>query len=196
MTAPSPELVSGLGYVAIVVGTFFEGEVVMLAAGAAASAGLLSLPLVVAAGMTGVFASDTLCFAIGRLLRSRVERWFPKTHAKLGGVFRLIERHGAKLIIFFQFFPGLCTVTPVAFGLTRISWTKFMGLDFLGNALWTLVFTFAGFGFGRVFKALSPDWRWSEAVFYSVAAIACGALIYWRAKRGGRAVRNRATQTS
>src|SRR5471032_1206343 len=119
MTASA--LVHEYGYCAVVVGTFFEGEMVMLAAGVAACAGLLSLPGVILAGMAGIFASDTFCFLLGRLAGERLKGWFPRLHARLGGIFRLIERHDEKLIVYFQFFPGLCTVTPVAFGMSQIS---------------------------------------------------------------------------
>jgi membrane protein DedA with SNARE-associated domain len=57
------EFIRDYGYVAIVVGTFFEGELIMLAAGMAASAGLLSLPWAIAAGIAGIFFSDTVCSA-------------------------------------------------------------------------------------------------------------------------------------
>jgi membrane protein DedA with SNARE-associated domain len=145
------DFVRDYGYLAVVVGTFFEGEMVMLAAGVAASAGILTVPGVMLSGMIGIFASDTLCFLIGRLARHRVERWFPRLYARLGGVFRLIEQHDDKLIVYFQFFPGLCTVTPVAFGMTGISTERFLALDLLGNAFWTLVFSVGGYCFGSAF---------------------------------------------
>jgi membrane protein DedA with SNARE-associated domain len=184
------EFVRDYGYCAVVVGTFFEGELVMLAAGMAACAGLLSLPAVIVAGMAGVFASDTLCFFLGRLAGRRVERWFPRLHARLDRVFRLIERHEEKLIVYFQFFPGLCTVTPLAFGLTRISAARFMALDLLGNAFWTLVFSLGGYGFGAAFAHLVDEahrWQWLACGVLAVAGLAGWGLLRLRGRRAGRA---------
>jgi membrane protein DedA with SNARE-associated domain len=156
------DFVRDYGYYAVIVGTFFEGETVMLAAGVAASSGILQLHSVVLAGMTGIFASDTFCFLLGRLAGRRIKRWFPRLYARLNGVYGLIERHEDKLIIYYQFFPGLCTVTPVAFGLTRIPAARFLALDFLGNAFWTLIFSLGGYAFGTTFwQAMrgAHDWQ-------------------------------------
>jgi membrane protein DedA with SNARE-associated domain len=172
------ELVRDYGYWAIVVGTFFEGELVMLAAGVAACAGLLSLPGVILAGMAGIFASDTFCFLLGRFAGERFKGWFPRLHARLGGVFRLIERHDEKLVVCFQFLPGLCTVTPVAFGMSKISTLRFMTLDFVGNAFWTLIFSLGGFLFGSAFERLVRDareWQWLAGGVMAIAA-----LVLWQ----------------
>jgi membrane protein DedA with SNARE-associated domain len=165
------------GYLAVAVGTFFEGEMIMLAAGVAASAGLLNLPLVIVAGMTGIFASDTTCFLAGRLAGQRLERWFPRLYPKLGGILRLIERHDEKMLVFFQFFPGLCTVTPLAFGLTRMPASRFLLLDFLGNATWTLVFTLAGYGGGAAVLSMLEAHPGLLALI--VAATIAGVLLLW-----------------
>ena len=146
--APS-ELLRDYGYLAIVVGTFFEGELIMLAAGIAAAAGVLSVTGVIAAGMAGVFASDTVCFLLGRFCGAQLGRWFPRLFSRLSRVFSLIERYDHKLIIGYQFFPGLCTVTPVAYGMTRISAARFLALDAVGNAGWTLTFTCGGYFCGE-----------------------------------------------
>jgi membrane protein DedA with SNARE-associated domain len=175
------DFVQDYGYYAVVVGTFFEGELVMLAAGVAASTGLLSLPAVILAGMAGIFASDTFCFLLGRLLGERLKRWFPRLHGRLDGVFRLIERYQDRLIVYFQFFPGLCTVTPVAFGMTRISLARFMALDFVGNAFWTLVFSLGGYAFGAAFEKLVQGAHHWELGVYGVFVVV--ALLAWWLKR-------------
>lgn len=172
------EFVRDYGYYAIVVGTFFEGEMIMLAAGLAACAGVLSLPGVILAGMTGIFASDTFCFLLGRYAGERLKGWFPRLYARLNGVFRLIERHDEKLVIYFQFFPGLCTVTPMAFGMSRIAMGRFMTLDFVGNAVWTLVFSFGGYLFGSGFERVvttARSWEWLVC-----GGLLCGGLAAWR----------------
>ena len=175
------EFVHAFGYYAVVVGTFFEGELVMLAAGVAACAGVLSLPGVILAGMLGIFASDTFCFLLGRLAGDRIKRWFPRLHARLGGVFRLIESRGRILVVCFQFFPGLCTVTPVAFGMTAIPIARFMALDLVGNVVWTLVFSCGGYAFGTLFERMVHDsYRWELGL---IGALACAGLAVWRISR-------------
>jgi membrane protein DedA with SNARE-associated domain len=183
-------LVHDYGYFAIVVGTFFEGELIMLAAGMAACAGVVSLPVVILAGMTGIFASDTLCFFIGRLAGTRIERWFPRMYGRLAGVFRMIARHDEKLIVYFQFFPGLCTVTPMAFGISKIPALRFMALDLVGNILWTSVFSFGGYAFGTAFERLVGEtYRWQIAA--SCVLVAVLAFVLWRRRVGAARLASR-----
>jgi membrane protein DedA with SNARE-associated domain len=180
------ELVRHYGYYAVIVGTFFEGELIMLAAGVAACAGMLSLSGVIAAGMVGIFASDTVCFLIGRLAGRRIERWFPNLHARIGRIFRMIERHDEKLVVYFQFFPGLCTITPMAFGMSRISTLRFMMLDLIGNALWTLLFAFGGYAFGAAFARFvddAHDWVWLAAAALIVAYSTWNVARLWLKRR-------------
>jgi membrane protein DedA with SNARE-associated domain len=180
-----PELIREYGYAAIVIGTFFEGEAIMLAAGVAASAGLLSLPLVVAASMGGIFASDMFCFLLGRLAGPRLSRWFPRMYARLGPVFGLVERHSEKLIIFYQFFPGLCTVTPVAFGMSRIPALRFMTLDLVGNALWTVVFSVGGYYAAAGVRSVAAGLQGWAPVIYGCIAV---GLAVWFIRRERRPV--------
>ncbi len=99
-------------------------------------------------------------------------------------MFRLIERHDEKCIVFFQFFPGLCTVTPIAFGMTRIPLLRFVALDFVGNALWTIVFSLIGFSLGRALEyALGDVARWQTWI---CAVLAIGAIA-WAGQRWLRA---------
>jgi membrane protein DedA with SNARE-associated domain len=176
----APEYLHAGAYVAIAVGTFFEGEMIMLAAGVAAGTGLLSLPLIITAGMAGIFASDTLCFLIGRFAGRWLARWFPRAHARLDGVFRLIQRHDEKLLVFYQFVPGLCTVTPLAFGMTRIPLARFLALDFLGNGIWTLAFSCSGYACGAAFgQSLATLPAWAVVSAYVAGLTVIGTLL-WR----------------
>ena len=180
------ELIRDYGYLAIVVGTFFEGEAVMLAAGVAASAGLLSLPGVIVASMAGIFGSDMFCFLLGRFAGQRLSRWFPRMYARLGPVFGLIERHNDKLIVCYQFVPGLCAVTPMAFGMTRVSVLRFMGLGLMGNALWTIVYSFGGFYSAAAIRStLAGLQGWGGVVYGTIAA---AVLAIWLARRQMRNV--------
>jgi membrane protein DedA with SNARE-associated domain len=177
------ELIQHYGNFAIAVGTFCEGETVMLAAGALAGAGLLTLPLAIASSMAGIFASDTVCFFAGRLAGNRLIRWFPRLHGRLAAVFRLIERHDQKLILGYHFIPGFCTVTPMAFGMTRISASRFLALDLPGNAAWTLAFVSMGYLFGEAYRFTFPAGRHGMLPIAIAIFIAGAAFFSWRRHR-------------
>jgi membrane protein DedA with SNARE-associated domain len=175
------EMIHAYGYCAVVVGTFFEGELVMLAAGILVTAGMLTLPGVIIAGMVGIFGSDTVCFFLGRFAGDQIGRWFPGLFSRLSTVFNMIERHEQKMIVCYQFFPGFCAVTPVAFGMTSISATRFLALDLVGNALWTLTFSLGGYFCGAAFFRLVLDFhRWAPVI---AAVLIVGAVAGFRYRR-------------
>jgi membrane protein DedA with SNARE-associated domain len=155
----------------------------MLAAGAMVGAGLLTLPLTIAASMAGIFSSDIIYFFAGRVAGNRLIRWFPRLHGRLAAVFRLIERHDQKLILGYQFIPGLCTVTPMAFGMTRISAGRFMALDLLGNAAWILAFTLAGYLLGGAYRYTFPAGRHGTFPIAIAIFVAGAAFFFWRRHR-------------
>ncbi len=65
------ELVSNYGYLAIGVGTFLEGETILVLGGLAAHRGFLQLPWVVACAFLGAFSGHQLYFHIGRAIKVR-----------------------------------------------------------------------------------------------------------------------------
>jgi membrane protein DedA with SNARE-associated domain len=144
------ELIHQYGWLAIAVGTFFEGEWAMLAAGIGVRAGWLSPWTVVLAGMGGTFASDMACFWFGRLGGPSLVRRWPGLWRRLAPVRELMERNQSWLIVGYQFVPGLCTVTPIAFGLSGIRAGRFMALNALGIAAWTGLFASGGYACATV----------------------------------------------
>ena len=59
-------LIDTYGYLAILVGTFFEGETVLVLGGFAAHRGYLDLPGVILAAFVGTLLGDQLFFVLGR----------------------------------------------------------------------------------------------------------------------------------
>jgi membrane protein DedA with SNARE-associated domain len=78
------QFIATYGYLAVFIGTFFEGETLLLTAGfmcwqAHGDAGpALAMPLVIACATIGATAGDQLYFYLGRYRRAWVFRRFPK----------------------------------------------------------------------------------------------------------------------
>jgi membrane protein DedA with SNARE-associated domain len=100
--------------------------------------------------MGGTFASDMACFWFGRLGGPALVQRCPKLWLRLAPVRHLMERNQALLIVGYQFVPGLCTVTPIAFGLSRIRAGRFMALNAVGIVAWTGLFASGGYACATV----------------------------------------------
>ncbi len=143
------ELVQRYGYLAVLVGTFLEGETVLVMAGYAANRGYLSLPLVMALAFVGSLSGDQLAFFIGHFFgRGLLARW-PSLEPKVAHVQKLLARRKIPLILGFRFLYGLRNITPLAIGMSGLPPRQFAPLNVAGAFIWAVVVGALGFAFGR-----------------------------------------------
>jgi membrane protein DedA with SNARE-associated domain len=166
------ELVSTFGYAAIVIGTFLEGETILILGGFAAHRGYLDLPLVIASAFAGTVFGDQLYFHLGRTKGQDALKKRPHWQAKSARVLSLLERHQTLLIFGFRFFYGFRTITPFILGVSRVSPLRFTALNLLGALAWSVVIGVLGYLFGQTLDILIGNIRRFEIwVFIALAAL-------------------------
>ncbi len=175
-------LIEPYAYVALVVGTFFEGEIALAAAGYAARQGHLALGWVMAFGALGVFLSDWTCFLLGRFCSRALFARCPGLRHRIAVPLARIERDPGWFIVAFQFIPAASTVTPVALGVSRIAAWRFLVLDLVGIALWTACFAILGYLCGAALGVFIVDLRRYDAWLIAMVA-AVILMIWWRRAR-------------
>lgn len=165
------------GLWAVLVGTFLEGETVMLLAGFAAHQGYLSLGLAILAGLVGSAAFDQVLFWTGRRfgtgILERRERW----HRRLLAAKRHLDGRAGWSLVTLRFWFGLRTVTPLALGALRFSPLRFLVIDVLAASLWSAVTATAGFAFGGVMTHIVAKTKRYEGLGF--VALAAAGLIFW-----------------
>jgi membrane protein DedA with SNARE-associated domain len=151
------ELIATYGYLAILIGTFLEGETILVLGGLAAHLGFLELPWVIVAAFAGSFTGDQLYFYMGR-------HYGPKILAKrlswqdaAEKVYKHLRRHQNLLILTFRFYYGLRNVTPFAIGASQVSRLRFLVLNFIGAVVWAITLGTLGFLFGEAFQLFLED---------------------------------------
>ncbi|HVU06312.1 MAG TPA: DedA family protein [Candidatus Paceibacterota bacterium] len=141
------------GLVAVFLGTFFEGEIVVIAAGILASLEFLPLPAVLAVAFAATFLGDQFFFFVGRqkgtaFLEKRHRRHWRKRAEK---VHDLIHNHQNKILFGYRFLYGLRIPTLFALGTSELPTKKFVLLNIVNSAVWTSLFVLGGYFFGDVF---------------------------------------------
>lgn len=146
----TPEhLIQQYGYAALVMGTFVEGDAVLVLGGVAACLHLLALPGVILAGVAGTVLADQVYFTLGRKGGGAVLARRPRWEAGTARVLGLLERHPALLIVGYRYLYGLRTVTLLCLGMSRVPLRTFVPLNAAGAVLWAAAVAGAGFLFGR-----------------------------------------------
>lgn len=143
------EWVQSYGYLAVAVGTFLEGESVLLIAGAAASRGHLAMPAVIAVATLASFLGDQLYFLVGRRYGAALLARYPSLQPRAARVTGLLDRHHLPLILSIRFLYGLRIAGPMAIGMSSVSWPRFLLLNALAAVLWAVLIAGVGYGTGQ-----------------------------------------------
>lgn len=148
------DLVREYGYLAIVVGTFFEGETIVLVAGFLAQQGYLDLTTVIACAFAGSYLGDQTWFFLGRRYGGwMIARW-PALKVLVDRVMRILDRYATLWILSFRFVYGLRNVSPVAIALGGTPVWRFAVLNAIAAAVWAVAFGVAGYGFGSAVEVI------------------------------------------
>ncbi|MDD5037023.1 MAG: DedA family protein [Methylococcaceae bacterium] len=171
------ELIIQYGYLALFIGTFLEGETILLIAGFLAHEGYLNLPLTILSAFLGTFAGDQTFFYLGRFKGVHFLEKRPTWKHKAEKAFRLLDRHQIAIILGFRFLYGIRNVTPFVIGASGLRPIRFFILNFLGALVWAISFGLIGFQVGTLLETYLQQVKQYEML---ILGVFCGiALLYF-----------------
>ena len=125
---------------------------VLLAAGAAAGTGRLSLAAVLVLAGLASLISDTIWYGIGRQRGARVLGWLCKISLEPDSCVRRTQatfgQHGARSLLVAKFIPGFSTAAPPLAGVVKMPFVTFVVFTGLGGLIWAGAFM----GLGWIFS--------------------------------------------
>ena len=170
-------IIAQYGLVAVFIGTFLEGEIVVVAGGFLSRLGFLTLPSVFAVALVATFLGDQFFFYIGRKKGSAFLEKRPHLHKRAEKVHDLIHNHQNKILFLYRFLYGLRIPTLLAMGTSELSTRKFVLLNLINSLVWTSVFVFGGFFFGEFFTYLIGNVKeFEKEIIIGIGAV---AIIVW-----------------
>lgn len=140
-----PQLIVKYGYWAILVGTFIEGETVLLLGVMAVMQGYLKLPGVIFMSFLGVLGSDQLYFHLGRWKGKTWLEKRPRLHRKADKALGWLRRYERLFILGFRFVYSVRVVTPVLIALSGVSAWVYLCYNLISCAVWAIVFGVLGY---------------------------------------------------
>jgi membrane protein DedA with SNARE-associated domain len=173
-------LVGQFGYLAVLIGTFFEGETVVLVAGALAQQGSLALPLVILTAFIGTTLGDMTWFFAGRRAGMAFFKGRPTWEARARKVEDFLQRRGDLFVLGFRFLYGIRTVAPATLGAIGYDPKKYLALNAIGAAIWSVAFGLIGWGAGKGFEtAMGRGLHVQISVVVILSIIGLVVLIRW-----------------
>jgi membrane protein DedA with SNARE-associated domain len=180
-------LIDTYGYLAVVVGTFLEGETVLVLGGFAAHRGYLHLPWVVLAAFIGSLMGDQLFFFLGRWHSQTVLAKRPLWRDRVEKAQNLIGRYRSPFILVFRFLYGLRTVAPFVIGMSNVPVPLFVFLNAVGAIVWAIAVGTGGYLFGNALEIFIGNVKHYELqAFGAIAALGAGIWILYMATRRRR----------
>lgn len=182
-------LIESYGYLAIVLGSFLDGETSVILGGIAAGERALSLPAVIGLAAFVNLAWDQFYFWLGRRHGPSLMARYPRIQPGFARTSRILERHQALFIVAMRFMVGLRVAGPIAIGVAGVRPLVFTALNAVGALLWAIVF--AGFGYlcARGIDVLGVA---SQPLAFALAGLLAAVGLLWVARchtRSRRAVR-------
>lgn len=172
-------IVQYFGYPAIMIGTFFEGETILVIGGFAAHRGYLYLPLVIVCAFLGSLIGDQLFFFIGRKKGLSYFDKKPVMKEKINRLQTMLNKYNTLLIMGFRFLYGLRTIAPFAIGLSSIKVKRFFILNALSALIWSVTIGALGYFFGQAFEIILEDVKKYEVWIISVGLVLLASRILY-----------------
>jgi membrane protein DedA with SNARE-associated domain len=182
------------GYGALLVGTFLEGETILMLGGLSAQLGYLDLSLVMVVAFIGSFSGDQFYFIIGRLkgaeLLAKHQRW----HARVSKVHCYLERYHDLIMLGFRFVYGIRIMTPFVLGMNpRIRTGRFFVFNAIGAATWSVVIAGCGYLFGHALELVLSDIKhYEQVIMIGMVVLGLGLWFFhkYRSKKNNLCERN------
>lgn len=186
-------IMAKFGYFGILFAMFAENvfppipsEVIMPAAGFAASKGDLNLLMVILAGTLGTVLGALPLYYLGRVFDKERLVTFTETYGKyvfitpndVTSANDWFEKHGKIAVFFGRMVPGVRSLISIPAGMNKMPLLPFLVLTALGSSVWTSVLTLAGYYLGQNYDViegiLAP---YSKGISVFIVFIVVGWLV-------------------
>ena len=169
------------GYLALFIGTFFEGETILVLAGFLAARGYLDINLVMMTAAAGGYCGDQLWYFLGRRKGRQILARKPNWEAMGEKALNHLRRHPDIWVLSFRFVYGLRTVMPVAIGISGYPPLRFLLLNAISAVIWAVVLGYAAFHLGAALEHVLEDIKHYE--LWVIAALIIGGSLLWLWRR-------------
>jgi len=171
------------GYLALFIGTFFEGETILVLAGFLASRGYLDIYLVMLTAASGGYCGDQLWYFLGRRKGRQILARKPHWEALGEKALNHLRRYPDIWVLGFRFVYGLRTVMPVAIGISGYPPLRFLLLNAISAAIWAIALGAAAFHLGSALELILENIQHYELWVIGGLILAGGLLWLWRRYR-------------
>jgi membrane protein DedA with SNARE-associated domain len=180
------------GYWVLFIGTFLEGEAILIMAGFLAFQGYLHVSGVILTAFAGSFLGDQFYFYLGRMQGKSLLRRFHFIARRFREALRLIEKYGAFVAFISRFTYGFRMILPIILGITSLPARTFLFINLASALAWAAIFSLAGYFFGVSASLFLDDLgKYEHYLLLTLAGLIMAAWLFhgwhaWKLKKPAR----------
>ncbi|MDQ6825090.1 MAG: DedA family protein [Candidatus Eremiobacteraeota bacterium] len=175
-----PGLIAGMAGQAV--GVPLPSEIMLAFGGYLASTHVLSLPAVVAAGVTGDTMGAIIAYFVGRHggrpFLVKFGRFLFVREREIDRADRWFARYGSHAVLICKLLPGVRAFGSFPAGVTHMRFAPFLGWTLLGSVIWCILFTEIGFVLGKNWETLATYVRPFSLILLVLLVLAIVAWIW------------------
>ena len=170
------------GYIALFIGSFFEGETAILIASSLVHTGIFYIPWTILVAFSGSFLSDWIYYMIGRLNGKYFIERRPKLKERVKPVQHFFLRHKAQILFSYRFLYGFRVIIPLVIGMSGLKPIQFLVYSLMSGLIWASTVSSIGFLLGE-FLEIETNFFEQNIGYLILCFAAFGLLLGYIMKR-------------
>ncbi len=145
------------GYIGLFLYSLGGGFVALLGAGVLSYMGKMDLATSMAIAFVANAIGDILLVYLARYQKSMMMEGVSKHRRKLALAHIYMKKYGSWIILIQKFIYGIKTLIPIAIGLTKYDFKKFIVLNIGSSAIWVFIVGFGSYYSGSILVKLAES---------------------------------------
>ncbi len=178
------------GVIAVFIGTFLEGESILIISGALVSQSFLNPLYVWIAASLGAWSGHIVWFVIGKFFgKTSVDKIANRYNLsnKVNYIYALISSNKIKTVVLLQYLYGVRMIGALTFGISDIKLQWFSIAEIINCSIWAFVIGSIGFILGKTVSAFSHSAVYTIWIIASIVIlIFIGMKLFYKFKRNGK----------
>lgn len=144
------DLIRDWGYIILFLYSFGGGFVALVVAGILSYSGELNIVISILVAGVSNFIGDQFLFTLARKNKHQAKKMMQKHRRKIAISHLLMRKYGTWVIFIQKYIYGIKTLIPLAMGLTKYDYKKFLFFNILATTLWACVIGMAAYTLGEL----------------------------------------------
>jgi len=175
------EMIRDWGYIILFLYSFGGGFLALVVAGILAFSGELNIFTVIIVAGVANFIGDQFLFTLARKNKDQAKQMMQKHRRKIAMSHLLMRKYGSWVVFLQKYVYGIKTLIPLAMGLTKYDYKKFMFFNVFATALWAILIGTASYMMGDLVYTYIEEFKSYGLAL--VAIILFGVFLLFRKYR-------------